>query len=36
VSRLLSAPPSATLTEARPRVQGLLVPRQKPQPPAKP
>ena len=36
VSRLLSAPPSAALTEARPRVQGLLVPRQKPQPPAKP
>jgi lipopolysaccharide export system protein LptA len=36
VSRLLSAPPSAALTEARPRVQGLLIPRQKPQPPEKP
>jgi lipopolysaccharide export system protein LptA len=35
VSRLLSAPPSAALTDARPRVQGLLVPRQKPQPPEK-
>jgi lipopolysaccharide export system protein LptA len=33
VSRLLSAPPSAALTEARPRVQGLLVPRPKPEPP---
>jgi lipopolysaccharide export system protein LptA len=33
VSRLLSAPPSAKLTDAQPRVHGLLVPRQKPQPP---
>jgi lipopolysaccharide export system protein LptA len=33
VSRLLSAPPSAKLTEGRPpRVHGLLVPRPKPQP----
>ena len=35
VSRLLSAPPSAQLTQERPsRVQGLLVPRQKPAAPA--
>lgn len=35
VSRLLSAPPSAQLTEERPpRVHGLLVPRQKPTAPA--
>ncbi len=35
VSRLLSAPPSAKLTEgSRPRVAGLLVPRAKPTPPA--
>lgn len=30
VSRLLSAPPSARLTESKPRVEGLLMPRQKP------
>ncbi len=38
VSRLLSAPPSTQLTEGKPaRVQGLLVPRQKPAaPPAAP
>ena len=35
VSRLLSAPPSAALTESHPRVQGLLVPRPKPEPPKK-
>lgn len=35
VSRLLSAPPSAKLTEGRaPRVEGLLVPRPKPESPA--
>jgi len=35
VSRLLSAPPSTQLTEGKPaRVQGLLVPRQKPAAPA--
>jgi len=35
VSHLLSAPPSAQLTEGKPgRVQGLLVPRQKPAAPA--
>ena len=32
VSRLLSAPPSAKLTDKRPRVEGLLMPRQKPAP----
>jgi lipopolysaccharide export system protein LptA len=37
VSRLLSAPPSATLTEGHhERVAGLLVPRPKPTPPEKP
>ena len=37
ISRLLSAPPSAKLTEGRKeRVAGLLVPRPKPAPPAKP
>jgi len=35
VSHLLSAPPTTRLTEGRPaRVQGLLVPRQKPAAPA--
>jgi lipopolysaccharide export system protein LptA len=36
VSRLLNAPPSAKLTEgSAPRVEGLLIPRKKPEPPAK-
>jgi lipopolysaccharide export system protein LptA len=36
ISRLLSAPPSAKLTEGGPtRVAGMLIPREKPTPPAK-
>jgi lipopolysaccharide export system protein LptA len=36
ISRLLSAPPSAKLTEGEPtRVAGMLIPREKPTPPAK-